>query len=264
MTAVAESLMESAYAKFGAFTETRPWADRYDDPALTNREKVTTILGNFHYQVENGGTVQWWDNNCAHAKGPGGRTTGEALQAILSLHADVDREVADVMMTLARFGANAGDPRATSTFFVGDDEDDDESLEQMSYWDSIVPYDEAFGRFGSDRRMAFIEAVVTSWGEDLDPFACPVPEQVVTPAAASVAQSGPRYPNVEIDLVGQDGNAYGLIAMTRRALDRAGVERGEIECFTEEAKSGDYDNVLATISRWVKTELSPTASPRPF
>lgn len=254
-----EELMTSAYEKFRAYDG--PWSERYSDPSLTNREKVTTILGNFHYQVENGGTVQWWDNNFANIEGPDGRTVAEALLAIISQHVDADPEVAKVMMTLAGFGAADGDPRALPAYLAGDaGEEDFEGLAQENFWSGAIPYEKAFGEFGQERRLAFVEAVVVAWKEDMDPFSCPMPAHSLHPAAGD----GPRYPHVEVDLVGQDGNAFGLISTTRRALERAGVAADEVKAFTEEAKSGTYDDVLTTISRWVKTEMSSAPAPRPF
>lgn len=62
---------------------------------------------------------------------------------------------------------------------------------------------------------------------------------------------GPRYPMVVVQLVGQDGNAFQLIGRVRQALRRNRVPDAVIEEFSTEAMSGDYDNVLATIMRWV-------------
>jgi len=62
----------------------------------------------------------------------------------------------------------------------------------------------------------------------------------------------PKYPDVEVQLSGEDGNAFMLIGKTRRALKRHGVGDEEIEQFSTEATSGDYDNVIATIGRWVE------------
>ena len=59
------------------------------------------------------------------------------------------------------------------------------------------------------------------------------------------------YPNVTVNLTGEDGNAFFIISRTRNALRRANVSTEKIEEFTEEAKSGDYDNVLQTVMRWV-------------
>ena len=62
----------------------------------------------------------------------------------------------------------------------------------------------------------------------------------------------PKYPNVEVQLSGEDSNAFMIIARTRKALRRAGVSEQEILEFSAEAESGDYDNVINTIGRWVE------------
>lgn len=61
-----------------------------------------------------------------------------------------------------------------------------------------------------------------------------------------------KYPEVEVQLIGQDGNAMSIIASVTKALRRNKVEKEEIDAFVEEAMSGDYDNVLQTCMRWVE------------
>lgn len=59
-----------------------------------------------------------------------------------------------------------------------------------------------------------------------------------------------RYPNIEVELSGQDGNAFMIIGRVQQALRRGGVSSEEIKKFQAEATSGDYDNVLQTAMRW--------------
>jgi hypothetical protein len=61
----------------------------------------------------------------------------------------------------------------------------------------------------------------------------------------------PKYPEVEVQLTGQDGNAFAILGKTQKALRRAGVSGDEIEQYKEEATSGDYDHLLQTTMRWV-------------
>lgn len=63
-----------------------------------------------------------------------------------------------------------------------------------------------------------------------------------------------RYPEVVVRLVGEDGDSVAIIGRVRKALRRAGVTQEQIEEFTQEATSGDYDNVLRTCMRWVNVE----------
>lgn len=61
-----------------------------------------------------------------------------------------------------------------------------------------------------------------------------------------------RYPNIEVDLVGQDGNAFAIMGAVSRALRRAGVSKEEIDIYLKESRSGDYDHLLQTAMNWVE------------
>ena len=60
----------------------------------------------------------------------------------------------------------------------------------------------------------------------------------------------PKFPDIEVRLIGRDGNAFGIIGAVSKALRRAGHD-AEAKQFVEEATSGDYDNVLRTALNWV-------------
>ncbi len=53
----------------------------------------------------------------------------------------------------------------------------------------------------------------------------------------------------KLKLVGEDGNAFSILARARKVLRRNGMEDKVAE-FTEEATSGDYDHLLATCAKW--------------
>lgn len=61
----------------------------------------------------------------------------------------------------------------------------------------------------------------------------------------------PLYPEIEVQLSGEDGNAFFIIARVAEALKRGRVSREEQDEFQEEAMSGDYDHVLQTCMKWV-------------
>ena len=62
-----------------------------------------------------------------------------------------------------------------------------------------------------------------------------------------------KYPDILVELSGQDGNALFIIGRTRRAMREAGVSNDECNSFSKDAMSGDYDHVLQTVMRWVET-----------
>ena len=55
-----------------------------------------------------------------------------------------------------------------------------------------------------------------------------------------------KFPTIDVQLTGADGNAFAIIGKVKRALPSD--VRDE---FMNEAMSGDYNNVLATAMRWV-------------
>lgn len=59
------------------------------------------------------------------------------------------------------------------------------------------------------------------------------------------------YPDVHVEISGQDGNAFMIIGRTRSAMRRGGVPDEKIDEFSREAGSGNYDHVLQTVMRWV-------------
>lgn len=64
----------------------------------------------------------------------------------------------------------------------------------------------------------------------------------------------PKYPEIEVQLSGEDGNAFAIIGRVRKAMRRADVPNAEIEQFTQECQSGDYDNLLRTCMKWVHVD----------
>lgn len=59
----------------------------------------------------------------------------------------------------------------------------------------------------------------------------------------------PKYPNIKVRLVGEDGNAFSILGRCTRALKQNG-HADQVEVFRSEATSGDYDNLLRTVMRW--------------
>ena len=63
-----------------------------------------------------------------------------------------------------------------------------------------------------------------------------------------------KYPEIEVQLTGQDGNAFMILALVQKALRRNGVSAEEREAFYAEATSGDYDHLLRTAMKWVSVK----------
>ena len=61
-----------------------------------------------------------------------------------------------------------------------------------------------------------------------------------------------KYPEIEVELLGHDSNAFFMIGKTAKMMQRANLPKEEIALFKEEAMSGDYNHVLTTILKWVE------------
>jgi len=61
----------------------------------------------------------------------------------------------------------------------------------------------------------------------------------------------PKYPTIEVQLTGEDGNAFAIIGRVSKAMRRAGLTKEQVDEYQEESTSGDYDNVLMTAMRYV-------------
>jgi hypothetical protein len=73
------------------------------------------------------------------------------------------------------------------------------------------------------------------------------------PSATEVNDRAHKVDRPVLVLVGEDGNAFSILARARRALQDAG--RGdEWAAFQAEATSGGYDHLLVTAMRWFEVE----------
>jgi len=60
-----------------------------------------------------------------------------------------------------------------------------------------------------------------------------------------------KYENIEVQLVGLDGNAFSILGRVIKDLKDADIPQAEIDEFIDEATQGDYDNLLTTVAKWV-------------
>lgn len=66
---------------------------------------------------------------------------------------------------------------------------------------------------------------------------------------------GPRYPDVHVRLLDEDGGAGAIMGRVTRALKHQGkVSEAECNEFRMQCISGDYDNLLRTVMAWVATD----------
>ena len=64
----------------------------------------------------------------------------------------------------------------------------------------------------------------------------------------------PKYPDITVELVGQNGNAFNILGICFRAMREADLPQEERDAFEKEATSGNYDHLLATCIKWFNVE----------
>jgi len=64
----------------------------------------------------------------------------------------------------------------------------------------------------------------------------------------------PKYKNITVQLTGQDGNAFAIMAKVSKALRSNDVAESEVEQYLAESMEGDYDSLLRTAMSWVNVE----------
>ena len=61
----------------------------------------------------------------------------------------------------------------------------------------------------------------------------------------------PKYPKIEVQLTGKDGNAFSILGAVSKAMKKAKVAPEEVKAFMKEAMAGDYAQLLRTCMTWV-------------
>ena len=64
----------------------------------------------------------------------------------------------------------------------------------------------------------------------------------------------PKYPDIHIELVGQDGNAFNILGICLRAMRKAGLSKEQQKEFQLDTTSGDYQHLLDTCMRYFDIE----------
>lgn len=62
-----------------------------------------------------------------------------------------------------------------------------------------------------------------------------------------------KYPEINIPLVGEDGNAFSILGRVQRIM-RQNDLAGEFTVFQSEATAGDYDHLLRTVMSWFSVD----------
>ena len=63
-----------------------------------------------------------------------------------------------------------------------------------------------------------------------------------------------KYPEVQVQLTGNDGNAFAILGNCQKEARRAGLTKDQIDEFMNEAMAGDYDHLLQTCMKYFEVD----------
>lgn len=63
-----------------------------------------------------------------------------------------------------------------------------------------------------------------------------------------------KYPQVRVELAGEDGNAFSILGRVTGAMREAGLSEEQRKEFLHEATSGDYNHLLMTVLKYVTVD----------
>jgi len=58
----------------------------------------------------------------------------------------------------------------------------------------------------------------------------------------------------EIQLSGEDGNAFMILAKCRTQMKKMGASPQQVQAFNDQATSGDYDHLLQVVQEWFEVK----------
>lgn len=61
----------------------------------------------------------------------------------------------------------------------------------------------------------------------------------------------PKYPDITVDLSGEDGHAMRIIALVRKAMVDAACPEGDVKAYIDAAMADDYDHLLRVSAQTV-------------
>lgn len=239
-----QRLMDLGYHQWQK-PENRKWCYRgmveWADETYGEVVKLFILLGTANYQICNGGFLQYFDNG--YASGEGGCfhhhdediLLHREMLALFGKYGLHQLEIgSEIYAILAAFRIVRNDDPETG------EEDDGCRSGGVSNTDELDALDARY------------YAVNEKWVKTLKVLAAKWLKGGINPITdvGPLPQLHKPIPRPQVKLVGQDGNAFAIIARVSEALRKAGASVETIGQYRRESMSGDYDNVLATAMKF--------------
>ncbi len=239
-----QRLMDLGYREWQT-PENRKWCYRemveWAGETYGEMVKLFILLGAANYQICNGGFSQYFDNGYASGEEGCFRRHDEDLP----LHREMLNLFGKYGLHQSELGSEIYAVLAAFRIVLNDDTECEEEDDDCRHGD-VGNTDEL------DALDARYYTVNEKWVKQLKVLAAKWLKRGINPITeiGPLPQSNSPVPRPQVKLVGQDGNAFAIIARVSEALRKAGAPAETISRYRQESMSGDYDNVLATAMKY--------------
>ena len=225
-------------------------AETYGDIA-----KFFVLIGKYNQQVCNGGHIQYFDNG--YADGDGGCFSDHDED--IALHTEMVQLFEQLGLRQTPIGNRVHEvigrfriEKATEDEFSCDEDeegcgrDDGYRAGDVLNTEELDQLDDRYYKI-SEEFCTFMEEYAAQWiATGKNPIA-------INPKAVLPASEEPII-RPRVKLVGQDANAFSILGLASKALQKAGASPQAIEAYKREATSGDYNHLLAITMKYCQVE----------
>ena len=199
-------------------------------------EKLAVMIGNFNYQVCNGGFSQYHDNHydafaddlVRELRKVQNAKTFKGMPKVVALL----ETAIPFFNELEEYSASSRDCYCSEDdeCYCDDTSDEDELYQQLNELDD---------KFYEIDKQFLVEAEML-FDNDLNY----VGDQLEMGEAVKISKEDLPKLKPKVKLIGQDGNAFNLIRLTKRALEKAGLKEEAKEFRKKALNAGSYDKVI--------------------
>jgi len=247
-----QNLMDEVYNKWSELIESGGNTDRLEviEKYFTPLHRIAVQLGNFNYQVENGGFFQWYDNKYA----------GEDLDDIIDIlekSVEFGIEGADKILKLLYQFRDLGDVNDYSSietvecpecrFFTEHEDECPECGDEGWIDQPNDPYEEFYYAIKSldlDSKYYDIENRLDIYNQILKNF-----ENINKTKVTNIKRKREVKPSCK--LIGEDGNVFNIIGRVKETLEKTGLKEEAKEFVNKAFQCDDYNKVLSLVSKYV-------------
>jgi hypothetical protein len=238
---------------------------------MSQKHLDAVVSGNLNYQVCNGGFPQWVDNGYAVS------AWEHVEDLLIRLGTKNAKSILNMINAFKEYIDFDQESRGWCNYWIEEEEREcswcDNGVVEGLYDEETGDYEQddcehcggsgyeekpdiSEGYSSSDSYSGDFWKISDAFEKEMEDFLNDKPLDKVEEETEKMEtevkeESSVKFPNIEVELVGHDGNAFAIMGRVSKAMQRAGVDRDVIDQYTKESMSGDYDHLLQVAMSYV-------------